>query len=230
MAKLRVPLVLSLSFLAVLGGALALARPSDGARRTANVRSAGVDPRSGGFEIVLGEWAVSPEARAIRPGPVTFVIRNRGRFTHGLELKLGRDGSEIESIELAPGGKTTLTLNLSPGMYELECFVGDHDDRGMRAVLEVREDAPLVEPRPKARATVEISGFAFNPATLRTTVGKTVTWRNTDSAPHTATGKQFASPQLRSGASFRHRFSRAGSYTYLCALHPGMRGKVIVGN
>jgi plastocyanin len=55
-----------------------------------------------------------------------------------------------------------------------------------------------------------------------------VTWRNSDAAPHTATGKQFSSAQLGKGATFRHRFTRAGTYTYLCAVHPAMRGKVIV--
>ena len=32
------------------------------------------------------------------------------------------------------------------------------------------------------------------------------------------------------GASYRRKFTRAGTYTYLCALHPGMRGKVVVAS
>ena len=80
----------------------------------------------------------------------------------------------------------------------------------------------------RAGSTVQIAGFAFRPATLRTKEGSVVTWRNSDAAPHTATGRQISSPQLGKGVSFRKRFSRAGTYTYLCALHPGMRGKVIV--
>jgi plastocyanin len=100
---------------------------------------------------------------------------------------------------------------------------------GMRGRLEVREDAPLVAPRrATTRSTVDIAGFAYKPATLRTTVGSVVTWRNLDAAPHTATGRQFSSPQLRKGGTFRHRFTRAGTYAYVCALHPGMHGKVIV--
>ena len=71
--------------------------------------------------------------------------------------------------------------------------------------------------------------LAFKPATLKTTVGKTVTWRNADAAPHTATAAQFSSPQLAKGASYKRRFTRAGTYTYLCALHPGMKGKIVVG-
>ena len=99
----------------------------------------------------------------------------------------------------------------------------------MRGVLEVREDAPLVAPASAGtRSTVAIQSFAFKPATLRTTAGTVVTWRNLDPAPHTASAEQFSSPQLRKGATYRRRFARPGTYSYLCALHPGMRGKVVV--
>ena len=46
-----------------------------------------LDPRADGLAIAMGEWAVTPEAKAIRPGPVTLVITNRGKVTHGFELK-----------------------------------------------------------------------------------------------------------------------------------------------
>ena len=234
-----IALILALVGAAAFGGGPAtagsLARASQ-AQAAGSSGSVAVDPRGSGLEIVLGEWALSPEARAIRPGRVTFVIRNRGRFRHGFEIGLRRDGGRSgdsddgwESMELRPGQTTTLTLDLSPGEYEIECSVGDHDEMGMRSVLEVREDAPFVVPRPAATgSTVEIARFAFAPATLRAKVGSVVTWRNSDAAPHTATGRGFSSPRLRKGASFRYRFTRAGSYAYVCALHPGMRGRILV--
>lgn len=205
--------------------------PSGKSSRPAPTR---VDPRAGGFEIGLGEWALVPEARAIRPGSVTFVIRNSGKFVHGFEIEITRRGDDddrlkAESLELHPGQATRLTLNLPPGVYDIECSVGNHDDMGMRGVLEVREDAPLVSVRRAASSTtVAISGFAYKPATLKTTVGATVTWRSDDAAPHTVTGEQLSSRQLGKGGSFRHRFARAGTFSYVCALHPGMRGKVVV--
>src|SRR5262245_33817459 len=209
MGKLRVPLLLlSLAGVAALGGgALASAGTSAAAP--------GIDPRSGGFEVALGEWAITPEARAIRPGRVTLVIRNRGKYRHGLELEIRRvddrhgddhGDDDAKSVRLEPGGKTTLTLDLAPGIYEIECFVSHHDEMGMRGVLVVRDDAPLLRPRPAAsRSTVDIAGFAFKPAVLKTTAGSTVTWRNVDPAPHTATARQFSSPQLRKGGTFRRR-------------------------
>jgi hypothetical protein len=33
-----------------------------------------VDPHKDGFEVALGEWTITPEAEAIRPGRSTFVI------------------------------------------------------------------------------------------------------------------------------------------------------------
>ena len=246
MTKPRVLLLcLALASSAALGGGLAAGGSPAAAKPTkisralpARTGAGAVDPRAGGFEIALGEWALTTEAPAIRPGRVTFVIHNRGKFRHGFEIEIRRaderhdgnhDGDDAESAELRPGEKTTLTVSLAPGVYEIECFVEDHDEMGMRGRLEVHEDAPLITPRAAStRATVEITGFAFKPATLRTTAGTMVTWRNADAAPHTATGKQFSSPQLRQGGSYRRRFTRLGTYAYLCALHPGMRGKVIV--
>ena len=81
------------------------------------------------------------------------LIRNRGKMTHGFEIefRLRRDGDDIrvkeESIDLRPGQSTRMTMNLAPGVYEIECSVSNHDDMGMRGVLEVRKDAPLVAPR-----------------------------------------------------------------------------------
>ncbi|HMO59020.1 MAG TPA: hypothetical protein PKC19_16815, partial [Roseiflexaceae bacterium] len=38
-----------------------------------------------------------------------------------------------------------------------------------------------------ADTTVAIQGFAYSPATVSITVGDTVTWSNSDAAPHTVT-------------------------------------------
>jgi plastocyanin len=203
----------------------------------AAVPSGGVDPRSGGLQINLGEWAIGPEATAIRPGRVTFVVANRGKQRHGLVIRsLGSDDTisdddKVKTVRLEPGKTTRVTVDLAPGKYMIECFVSHHDERGMRLILDVREDAPLVTPpRPSGR-TVAIKNFAFAPNALRVPVGATVRWANEDAAPHTATATSsaFSSPQLRKGQGYSKRFGKPGRYTYLCALHPGMRGTVVVG-
>jgi plastocyanin len=199
---------------------------------------AGVDPRSGGLQVALGEWSIGLEAKAIRPGPVTLVVTNRGKFRHGFEIqRAGRhqarddDDEELETDKLEPGESARLTLDLEPGVYEIECFVSHHDEKGMVGTLTVRADAPLVTAPKAAQAnTVEITNFAFKPAMLRVKAGTTVRWRNRDAAQHTATAfdRSFDSKLLGRNAAYARKFSRPGTYSYLCVLHPQMTGKVVV--
>jgi plastocyanin len=95
---------------------------------------------------------------------------------------------------------------------------------------------PATAPRaaPKARAagsqTVPIQGFVFKPATVTINEGDTVTWTNQDTAPHTATASDgsFDTGNLKKGASGSHKFSKAGSFAYICSIHPNMKGTVVV--
>ena len=210
------------------------------AQLTGSAGAAGVDPRAGGFAVAFGEWTVVPEAKAIRPGAVTFVVTNRGKVAHRFRIRSSGDGGgddrfEVRSRLLAPGESTRLTVTLAPGVYDLECSVedgyGDHEERGMHALLEVRADAPLVAAQPAATANaVRIEAFAFKPSTLRVRRGATVRWTNRDAAPHTVTAAagSFSSKELGRGGSYARKFTRAGSFAYLCAIHPQMKGRVVV--
>jgi plastocyanin len=77
---------------------------------------------------------------------------------------------------------------------------------------------------------VRIEQFKFGAASLVVPVGATVTWTNADEEPHTVTSVAgvFASPGLDQGEWFAWRFDAPGTYPYYCALHPHMRGQVIV--
>lgn len=83
---------------------------------------------------------------------------------------------------------------------------------------------------PRATAAVEIKGFAFNPATITIEKGTTVTWTQSDTAPHTVTenGNVFDSGRLTQGQTFSYTFNVAGTFEYHCSIHPSMKGKVIV--
>jgi plastocyanin len=80
--------------------------------------------------------------------------------------------------------------------------------------------------------TVAIENYAFSPATLTINVGDTVTWTNMDTAPHTVTVSsgpvKFSSGNLAKGQSFTYTFTKAGTYSYYCAVHPDMVAKVVV--
>ncbi|POX63130.1 amidase [Streptomyces sp. Ru62] len=79
---------------------------------------------------------------------------------------------------------------------------------------------------------VAIKNFAFSPATLRIKVGTTVTWTNQDTEAHTVTstgsGGPLSSAALATHATYRHTFTKPGTYAYLCTIHPFMTATVEV--
>jgi plastocyanin len=77
---------------------------------------------------------------------------------------------------------------------------------------------------------VAIENYAFKAPTVTVPVGSTVVWRNSDDDPHTVTAENgsFDSKGLANGDSYRHTFVKPGRYAYRCALHPFMRGVVVV--
>lgn len=75
---------------------------------------------------------------------------------------------------------------------------------------------------------VNIKNFSFNPEILKVKKGATVTWTNNDPAQHQIKSATFNSGQLSKGQSFSFTFNDAGTFDYLCAIHPSMVGKIIV--
>lgn len=77
---------------------------------------------------------------------------------------------------------------------------------------------------------VHIKNFAFAPATLHVAPGDSVAFVNDDSEAHTATSitRAFDSAGLDTGDRWVHRFTKAGTYAYICALHPYMKGSIVV--
>jgi LPXTG-motif cell wall-anchored protein len=75
-----------------------------------------------------------------------------------------------------------------------------------------------------------ISDFRFTPSTVTVSAGESVTWTNSGPSGHSATADDgsFDTGILRKGASGSHTFTRAGTYTFHCAPHPFMTGKVVV--
>ena len=81
-----------------------------------------------------------------------------------------------------------------------------------------------------ANAAVKIDNFVFGPQTITVPVGTTVTWTNSDDIPHTAvsTDGVFKSKVMDTDEKFSYTFTKAGTYSYYCSVHPKMTGKVVV--
>lgn len=97
---------------------------------------------------------------------------------------------------------------------------------GYAALASDSSPAPAASP-----VVVLIKDFAFVPSTLTIPVGTSVTWKNVDTASHTATDAKgaFDSGNLDTGKSFTFTFTKAGTYHYVCTYHQSMVATIIVG-
>lgn len=77
---------------------------------------------------------------------------------------------------------------------------------------------------------IVIVDFKFEPALLNVAKGATVVAKNNGPSPHTWTANDgsWNSGNMNTGATYSHKFTAAGSFSYLCSLHPSMTGVVQV--
>ena len=70
----------------------------------------------------------------------------------------------------------------------------------------------------------------FSPSAVTVAVGGKVTWKNSDSAAHTATAddSSFDTSMIMAGGSASNTFKTAGTFSYYCMVHPWMKGTVTV--
>jgi plastocyanin len=77
---------------------------------------------------------------------------------------------------------------------------------------------------------VSAKDFMFTPASITVKAGTIVTWVNLDDEPHTVFSDAglFRSAALDTKERFSFKFEKAGTYHYLCTIHPRMLGTVVV--
>jgi amicyanin len=88
-------------------------------------------------------------------------------------------------------------------------------------------------PRRTEPARVARSGMknlAYLKPRMEVSVGTTVEWTNNDPLPHsvTAVDKSFNSGLIYPGKTYRHTFTKPGTYDFYCMPHPFMKGTVVV--
>ena len=100
----------------------------------------------------------------------------------------------------------------------------------MGVVLFVAAAVGFVTPAVAAQThTVAMDGTRFIPETLTVRRGDRVVWVNKDPFPHTATaGRIFDSKSIAAGHSWSYVARKSGEFAYVCTLHPGMKGTLIV--
>jgi plastocyanin len=78
--------------------------------------------------------------------------------------------------------------------------------------------------------SVSIVDFAYDPSTLSVKIGDTVTWTNLGTAEegHNVIGDGLESPVLLTGGTYSATFIESGTFSYICSIHPDMKGSVEV--
>jgi len=183
------------------------------------------------------------------PWGLAMAPENFGDFSHTLLVGNFGDGS-IDAFDPC-SGEFLGTLNdtagnpiMIPGLWGL--LFGNGKNGGDAATLYFTagipgdggiEDhglfgsiQPGPPPAPPSSATADIVNFAFSPQPLSVSPGTQVVWTNDDSTFHTvfADDGAFSSKPLLMNQNFTFQFSKPGTYSYHCSIHPFMKGTVLV--
>lgn len=91
----------------------------------------------------------------------------------------------------------------------------------------------VCEPGSGSTVTVEIPEFTFDPTPVKVDRCDSVVWKNTHNQAHTSSGDgamKWSTGSIAPGSAAPEaiQFSDPGTFTYICALHPFMKGEVTV--
>ena len=137
--------------------------------------------------------------------------------------------------------KTLLVLLctcLALGLAVVGCG-DDDDDSGNGGAAQTAQETEATETEDSTAdgggdaAEVSMRDIQFEPKTVTVSTGGEVTWTNDEAVGHDVTAKDdsFKSGEaggMSEGDTFTRRFTRAGTFAYVCTVHPGMEGTVRV--
>jgi plastocyanin len=132
------------------------------------------------------------------------------------------DGLFNEYLE--PGGQFEYVFT-QPGTYDYVCTLHP----GMTGTITIPNGNDEDENGVSEANEIGMSSTSFLPGTLTVRQGTTVSWLNNSTVDHTVTSNTgLFDEYLEPGAGFEYAFTETGTYNYVCSLHPGMAGIVIV--
>lgn len=86
--------------------------------------------------VSLKDFTITLTPNSAPAGSVMFHISNDGKALHSIRIE--GSGIDKDSATVQAGEKTTLQVdNLKPGTYEIDCPVGNHEERGMKTTFTV---------------------------------------------------------------------------------------------
>ncbi len=90
---------------------------------------------------------------------------------------------------------------------------------------------PAAAPAGGGASAVKMQNIQFAPKSLTVKVGQTVKWTNDDSVDHNViatSGATFKSSTVAAGSTYSFKITKAGTIQYVCTIHPGMTGTLVV--
>jgi len=210
--------------LALLGGLVILAL---GTVLAAAQESGG--PGESDSHLIVAERQAFDPAYVSVPAGTTITWVNRDRELHTVTSDIG-----LFNGELTPRGSFAFTF-AEPGVYFFYC---QPHDWMIGEVTVVAADQAVDGAVSAASAgftqtgvDVAMLGYEFQPASITLPLGGFVSWTNFDAEQHTATSFDagtWSTGVLSGGQSEAVQFLEAGTYAYLCEIHPSMTGEVVV--
>jgi plastocyanin len=173
---------------------------------------------------------LSPAELSVAAGTTIRFVNADGE-RHRMRSQSGP--GEFDSHNLEPGQSYAMKLT-AKGTYT---YLDERDDENSRYFGRIvvgggsSSSGGTKASTPASRsAVVSMAGRAFSPATVTIAAGGSVTFRNDDDRAHTVTANDgaFNSGTIGEGGSWKRTFKQAGTFSYLCAIHPEMHGKVVV--
>jgi plastocyanin len=165
------------------------------------------------------------------PAGTTIRFVNADGERHRMRSQSGP--AEFDSHNLEPGQSYSMTLTATGTYTYLD--EREDDDTRYHGTIVVGGAGGSASTAPSSgsgatSASVSMAGRSFSPSTVTIAAGGSVTFRNDDDREHTvtATNGSFNSGTLPEGGSWKRSFKGAGTFSYLCAIHPEMTGKVVV--
>ncbi len=155
------------------------------------------------------------------------------------------DRGALGYITCDPEAKTPKTI-LAEGISYSEEEMKEYRSQALRTITPFGigtpdVDVPVVYGSETTEVTVSIIGNSYYPKIIQVAPGTKITWINEDvfafaegefSGIHNVIVKEgpeiFYSPLLAHAESYEYTITKPGEYTYMCAPHPYMEGKVIV--
>lgn len=112
-----------------------------------------------------------------------------------------------------------------------ECHKPHEKQDFVMSLARLSGTVPGVAQKPTGPGTVAIAEFLFGPEKIAVKAGQSITWTNVDDSPHQVTvqgATTLRTPVVLKGQSTSLVFGDAGTYGYICGLHPNMKGTIEV--